>query len=167
MAVPCLKLLLEAITNESLADLDFVVLQGSIDWYAEGGATTAKAFRSLSLDEREDILEYLGEFSLYEEISAGGREYLLVHAGLGNFSPDKPLENYDPIEMLFGCADYGRVYYPDKYVVTGHTPTRNIPGNPNPDRIFRQNNHIAIDCGCGFGGCLAAICLDTDQEFYV
>lgn len=36
-----------------------------------------------------------------------------------------------------------------------------------PDRIFKKNNHIAIDGGCAFGGRLSAICLDTGEEFYV
>ena len=31
---------------------------------------------------------------------------------------------------------------------------------------LRPNNHIAIDCGCAFGGPLAAIRLDTGEEFY-
>ena len=57
---------------------------------------------------------------------------------------------------------------PDTYVVTGHTPTQHIAGNPKPGYIYRKNNHIAIDCGASLpGGRLAAICLDTGEEFYV
>lgn len=42
-----------------------------------------------------------------------------------------------------------------------------IEGNPNPGFIYRYNNHIAIDCGAYYpGGRLAAICLDTGEEFY-
>lgn len=111
-------------------------------------------------------MEYIGEFLLYEEITVGGRDYVLVHAGLGGFFPNRPLEDCQPHELLFNRMDYGRVYYMDKIIVTGHTPTRRIPGNPDPDRIFRQNNHIAIDGGCGFGDRLVAICLETDEEFY-
>lgn len=34
--------------------------------------------------------------------------------------------------------------------------------------IYKGNNHIAIDCGCSIpGGRLAAICLDTMEEYYV
>lgn len=55
----------------------------------------------------------------------------------------------------------------DKYVITGHTPTQAIRNNPNPGYIYRQNNHIAIDCGATYpGGRLAAICLDTGEEYY-
>lgn len=36
-----------------------------------------------------------------------------------------------------------------------------------PGSIYRKNNHIAVDCGASFhGGRLAAICLDTGEEFY-
>jgi len=45
---------------------------------------------------------------------------------------------------------------------------RLIKENPKPGFIFRNNNHIAIDCGACFpGGRLAAICLDTDEEYYI
>lgn len=57
--------------------------------------------------------------------------------------------------------------FSDKYVITGHTPTQAIRNNPNPGYIYRRNNHIAIDCGATYpGGRLAAICLDTGEEYY-
>ena len=34
-------------------------------------------------------------------------------------------------------------------------------------RIYRQNRHIALDCGAVFGHALGCICLDTGEEFYV
>ena len=62
---------------------------------------------------------------------------------------------------------YKTKYFEDVYVVTGHTPTLTIKENPRPGYIYRINNHIAIDCGACFpGGRLAAICLDTGEEFY-
>jgi serine/threonine protein phosphatase 1 len=62
----------------------------------------------------------------------------------------------------------GKTYFPDKYVVTGHTPTQMIEQNPKPGFIYRKNNHIAIDCGANFpDGRLAAICLDTGEEYYI
>ena len=169
MAAYCLRFLAREITDEAIAALDGARLAALSEWLdpANGGQATLDAFRRLSPEDREDILDYLDEFSLYEEVSAGGKDYLLVHAGLANFSPDRPLEDYAPDELILGRPDYGRIYFPDRYIVTGHTPTRNIPGNPAPDRIFKRNRHIAIDCGCAFGGPLGAICLDTGKEFYV
>lgn len=51
--------------------------------------------------------------------------------------------------------------------MTGHTPTQVIKGNSRPGFIYQKNHHIAIDCGCVFGGKLACLCLETMEEFYV
>lgn len=166
-AAYCLRFLLKEITEDAIAELDDIQWAALEEWFLNGGRATLSAFQRLSPEERLDIWDYLNEFSLYEEVSIGGKDYLLVHAGLENFSPDRPLEDYALDELIFGRPDYSRLYYPDKYVVTGHTPTQTIPGNPAPGRIFRLNNHIAIDCGCAYGGPLAALCLDTGEEFYV
>jgi len=101
-------------------------------------------------------------------VSAGGREFLLVHAGLEPFQPGKPLEDYGPTELLFHRADYSRPYFSDQLTISGHTPTF-FTDRERGGYILRRNNHIAIDCGCGCyrpGGRLAAICLDTGEEFY-
>lgn len=162
----CLRFLLKEITDDTIAELDDVQWTALQEWFLNGGRATLADFHRLSPEERLEVRDYLGEFPLYEEVSVDSRDYLLVHAGLDNFSPDRSLEDYAADELIFGRPDYNRPYYPDKYVVTGHTPTQNISCNPNPGRIFRQNNHIAIDCGCGYGGLLAAVCLDTGEEFY-
>lgn len=167
MAAYCLHFLLREITDDTIAELDDIQWAALGEWFLNGGRTTLASFHRLSPEERLEVWDYLGGFSLYEEVSVGGKDYLLVHAGLDNFSPDKPLEDYTLHELIFCRPDYGRPYYTDKYVVTGHTPTQVIPGNPKPGRVYRANNHIAIDCGCGYGGPLAAICLDTGEEFYV
>ncbi len=95
------------------------------------------------------------------------KNYLLVHAGLGNYSPEKDIADYSLHELIWMRADYDVQYFSDIYVVTGHTPTQNIKENPRPGYIYRKNNHIAIDCGATFpGGRLAAVCLDTGEEYY-
>ena len=33
-------------------------------------------------------------------------------------------------------------------------------------KIYRGNNHIAIDVGAVFGEVLGCICLETEEEFY-
>lgn len=97
-----------------------------------------------------------------------GKTYVLVHAGLGNFAPDKELWEYELDELVWERADYGRVYYEDKYVITGHTPTMAITENPRPGYIYQANHHIAIDCGCNFPqGRLGCLRLEDMKEFYV
>lgn len=64
--------------------------------------------------------------------------------------------------------DFSVPYSTDRIVVCGHTPTQLIEENDRPGYIMKKNNYIAIDCGACFrGGRLAAICLDTGEEFYV
>ena len=167
VAAVCLKELSKQITEESLDSLDKNILGVISDWLSDGGAATLKEFRSLPLEDRADVMDYLGEFSLSEEINVAGKTYILAHAGLGNFTPDKSLGDCSLEELAFGRTDYTKQLFDDKYLITGHTPTRLIPGNSKPDYIYRINNHIAIDCGCVFGGRLGAICLDTGEEFYV
>ena len=169
MALECLKFLMQEVTEEALAGLDRDMLEGYLIWIDHnGGRTTLDEFRALDVQSRQDVIDFIGEFDIYEDITVNGRDYLLVHAGLGNFYPGKDIENYSLADLVWSRAEYDIEYYPDKYVVTGHTPTQGIPGNPNPGYIYRVNNHIAIDCGCYFrGGRLAAICLDTGEEYYV
>ena len=115
----------------------------------------------------QDVIDFIKEFLIYEEVSVNDKNYLLVHGGLGNYSPEKDIDDYSLHELIWSRADYNIQYFSDKYVITGHTPTQAIRNNPNPGYIYRQNNHIAIDCGATYpGGRLAAICLDTGEEYY-
>lgn len=169
MARDCLKFLMQEVTKETLSKLDSEMLEGYLTWIEHnGGQTTIDEFRALDAASRQDVIDFIDEFDIYEEITVGGRDYLLVHAGLGNFYPGRELEDYSLAELVWSRAEYDVEYYPDKYTVTGHTPTQGIPGNPNPGFIYKNNHHVAIDCGCYVpGGRLAAICLDTLKEYYV
>ena len=137
-------------------------------WLQNGGQTTVEQFRKLDKLERMDLLEYLAESPLYEVIQYHEKQYVLVHAGLGNFDPEKDLGEYELDELLSERMDYSKRYYPDKntFVITGHTPTIYIPGWEKPE-VYQQNGHIAIDCGCAAGGRLAAYCIETEQVTYV
>lgn len=114
-----------------------------------------------------DIIEFIKDFLIYEEVSVSGKDYLLVHAGLGNFSREKDLEDYTLKDLVWERPNYDTQYFPNKYVVTGHTPTQIIRGNPNPGCIYKNKGNIAIDCGAFIpNGRLAAFCLDSGEEFY-
>ncbi len=166
MAMYCLKFLMKNIDNENINALGNEQIEALTDWLLNGARPTIDEFYSLGKEERLDIIDYIGDFRLYEEVSVGENNYILVHSGIRGFSVDKPLNAYSPYDFLFTRPDYSVPYSHDVFVVSGHTPTQIIPGNPNPGRIYRANNHIAIDCGCSFEGVLGAICLDTGEEFY-
>ena len=111
-------------------------------------------------------MEYLEDLETYELVRAGNKSFLLVHSGLGNFHPEKELDDYSPEELTCFRTDYSKKYFDsdDFYIVSGHTPTLSITGKAE---IYKSNNNICIDCGAAIGGKLACLCLDTMEEFYV
>ena len=169
-AAVCLPWLMEEVTDRSLAGLDDVRLAALQEWIINGGGPTLRGLKELSRVEREDILDYLREMELYAGAEAGGRSFVLTHAGLDHFSPEKPLEDYGLEDFLFCRPKPDEAFWPDRYLVYGHTPTRLLRarmGQPLSDDILCWGRQIAIDCGCGFDGKLGCICLDTMEEFYV
>ena len=166
MAIRVLKKLMQEVTEESCEELlNQNFMQELFLWQQDGGAVTLEEFKKLSIEERSDVIDYLEEFSLYEEVNVGDKCFVLVHAGLDDFSVDRELEDYKLHELIFNSPDYEKVYYKDKYLVTGHLPT--ISNEENTGQIIIKNNHISIDCGKVYGGKLAAVCLNTMEVFYV
>lgn len=167
MALDLLKELTLEITDDNVdTHLNAELMNKLLEWQLNGGDTTMKQFQKLSKDEREYVLEYLEEFAPYELIKVGNRKFLLVHSGLGNFSPDKELDEYTLEELTYIRPDYDKIYFAadNLFIVGGHTPTLAISGKPE---IYKNNNNICIDCGAAFDGKLACLCLDTMEEFYV
>lgn len=167
MALECLEFLNKKITKESIEKVDLKTVENLITWQISGGKTTIEEFYKLKPKTREYVIDFIKDFIVYEELTIDDNDYLLVHGGLGNYSAEKDIEDYSLKELVWNRADYKIRYFEDVYVVTGHTPTQEIEENPNPGYIYWTNNHIAIDCGAYFlEGRLAAICLDTGEEFY-
>ena len=135
------------------------------EWSADGGAVTLSAFRELDEDAREGVIDYLSDMALYEEIEVGGQEYLLVHAGIANFTPDIDLDTLDPEDLFGEALDLTKKYYDDKIIIVGHNPTTS--DNGGEDRIFYGNNSIDIDCGVARGGRLGCLCLENKKEYYI
>jgi len=168
MALECLPFLMQEITEESIAKMKPDILLGLMDWNRNGAKATVDELRLYDKEIQKEIVEFISDFEMYAELSLGGKEFVLVHAGLGNFSPDRPLWDYELEELVWVRPDYGKAYYDDIYVVSGHTPTQFIDSNPRPGYIYQANHHIAIDCGCNVpGGRLGCLRLDDMKEFYV
>jgi serine/threonine protein phosphatase 1 len=141
-------------------------LQEAFDaWCADGGDVTLSQLRSLTRAQQYDLIDYLDDTPLYDVVDAGGRTYVLVHAGLGNFSPDKELDEYTYDELCCSQPDYTRQHFPQEhvYIVSGHTPTQLINGRAE---ILSCSHNLLIDCGAVFGGRLACLCLDTLTAYY-
>ena len=160
------KLLVEITDENAETHLDAQAIGMYLEWTANGGDTTVKEFRLLERDEQLDLLDYMDEFVLYDIIDVSDRTFILVHGGLGNYTPGKKLKDYTPDELTFCRPDYNVKYFedPDIYVISGHTPTLSITGEAS---IYYNGNNIVIDCGAAYGGRLACLRLEDMQEFYV
>ena len=167
LGLSILKKLVVEVTEETLDILDEKLIEMMLVWYENGGESTLEEFKKLEKDYQNDILDYISEFELYQEVSCNGQDYILVHAGLGGFEADRPIHSYFIDELIDTRTDYGRQYFDNKILVTGHTPVQAIKENNGKDKIYKNLNHIAIDCGCGFGQKLAVYCLDDGREFYI
>ena len=111
-----------------LSDMTSAGIESCLLWMNDGGDQTLRQLKRGGDEALQRVAAYLADLSLYGEVSAGSRDYLLVHAGLEPFQPEKPLEEYGPAELLFHQADYNRPYFRDRYTITGHTPTFFIEG---------------------------------------
>lgn len=167
MAVECLSFLLTEVTDRALEDLDLKTLENLVTWQYNGAKSTIDEFRALSREMKDEVIEFIKDFSLYEEVNVNGQDYLMVHAGLGNYESGKDIEDYSLRDIIWMRADYETKYFDDKIVISGHTPTQLIEDNPKPGYVYKKNNHLAIDCGSYMDdGRLVAVCLETGEEFY-
>ena len=142
------------------------ILSEMTEWIRDGGAPTMEGFKALDDDMKEGILEYLSDLSLYEEVEAGGRKYLLLHAGIADFDPETPLEDYMPEDFISEALDVSMPLFSDVTVVAGHVHTYEIEGAER-GKIYRGEGCLLIDCGAAFDEALGCIRLDDETEFYI
>lgn len=128
-------------------------------WVKEGGQSTLEAFRSLDEDQREGVLEYLEELTLFEEVEVKGKRYVLLHAGIADYDPDADLWDYLPEDFFSEPLDPAVRLMEDATVVVGHTPTAS-------GKIEYGEGSIFLDCGVANGGRLGCLCLETGKEYY-
>ncbi len=141
----------------SMPDPDFAAEMTA--WAADGGRPTLDGFRALDEDMREGVLDYLAEFTLFEEIEVKGKEYVLAYAGIADFDPDAELDDYQP-EDFFTPAAKGDRFFEDRTLIVGCVSTES-------GKIEREDGVIRLDCGAREGGKLSCLCLESGEEFYV
>lgn len=167
MLLSC-QFLFQQVSEESLSDLDGEKMKLLNLWMRNGAAPTLAGLRKLlkeQPDMLEGILDYLHDAPLYDTVEVGGRRYILVHAGLGNFEKDKPLRTYAPEELLWTRPNLQTEYFDDVTVIFGHTPTLFF-GEDFRGRAVRTDSWICIDSGAAAGGSPMLLRLDDLQEFY-
>ncbi len=134
-------------------------------WIKDGGEPTLSGYRALDKDMQEGVIDYLSDMPLYEEVTVNGTDYLLLHQGIYDFTPDVELDWLEPEDFFSESLDPTAKYFEDKTIIAGHTQTSE--SNGGADRIFYGNGTVFVDCGLGRGGRLACLCLENGKEFYV
>ena len=160
--------LFEEVTEDSLADLNAQKLALLENWMENGGSPTLAGLRKILRRDPELIqgmLEDLQDAPLYEILDVNGRTYILTHAGLGNFRPDKPLEDYSPEELLMARPTLDARYFSRATVIFGHTPT-SFFGETYRGKALHTPTWICIDTGAACGGKPMLLRLEDGKEFY-
>ena len=166
LAIEILRKLCREITEENCeSGISENDIKSLTYWQMDGGGTTLNEFKRLDNDSKLFLLDYLEEFQPYDEITVNDKNFLLVHGGVPYDKREIPMSEQDLGEILTERPDYTKVYFDDKYLVTGHTPTCLIDEDFD-GKIYSANRHIAIDCGAVFGKKLGCIRLDDFKEFY-
>lgn len=159
--------LFDEVTEESIAAVSNETMALLTEWQMNGGDITIKALGELNKtapDTVLDILNFLRDLPLYERVSAGGREFLLTHAGLGNFAPDKAIEEYTADELIWHRPNIDERYFKDIYTIFGHTPTA-VFGKEYEGEILFTDTWACIDCGVNFGAEPILLRPDDMQQF--
>lgn len=166
MLLSC-EFLFDEITDESIESFDTGKMSLLSNYQFNGGDVTLKALYELkkkSPDTVMDILDYLNDAPLYEAVSAGGRDFLLVHSGLGNFDKNKKLSEYFADDLLWTRPNFDDTYFDDIITVFGHTPTMTY-GDEYRGRIIITPTWINIDAGAGSGEEPVLLRLDDMTEY--
>ena len=136
-------------------------------WYRNGGLVTHNYIKHIRKELRREIFDYLRKLPINIKIEVNGKHFLLVHGS--------PEENYSWIYREYETKEKFAVWerwqpcdpIPEGYtLVFGHTPTIHFQSK-DPLEIWRSDNAIGIDCGCGYSdGRLACLRLDDMKVFY-
>ncbi len=156
--------LFEEVTESALANLSADKMALLMHWRENGGEKTMKGLLALDPEIRADILDYLREAPLWDEVEVNGRDYILTHSGLGGFSPEREAADYSDQELLWNRPSFDDEYYPDRTVVFGHTPTHYY-GQEYKGSILVCDSWINIDTGAACGLAPTLLRLDDMQTF--
>ena len=157
--------LLGEVTDDMVRSISADTLAAFGRWMRNGGGVTARALNALPPEKRDEIADFLLDLPLYERVNAGGREFLLVHGGLGGFDPGKPIEDYSPDELIWHRPSLDERYFDDVTTVFGHTPTVYY-GRDFRGRALFTDTWIDVDTGASGGIPPMLLRLDDLKEFY-
>lgn len=166
MLLAC-KFVFDEITDESIEALNEDKITLLNNYMLNGGDVTLKSLSKLGKKSPEtvrDIYDYLADAPLYEAVTAGDNDFILVHGGLENFRKDKKLSEYTADELIWCWPELDDEYFDNIITVFGHTPTMSY-GNENKGNILKTRTWIDIDVGAAYGEEPILLRLDDLMEF--
>ena len=166
MLLAC-RFLFKEVTEENIVSLSNEELRPYMDWLLNGADPTIRSLKAIHDQDPQmlrDIVDYLQGLKLYKEVSACGRDFVLVHSGLGGFSPERKLSDYSADELLWTRPSPNEYYFTDRMTILGHTPTGYSFGEKG--RMFRTETWIDIDTGAAGGGAPMLLRLEDLKAFY-
>ncbi len=124
-------------------------------WMTEGGQAVLDAFRELDGEMREGVLDYLGDFTCFEEAEVGGKTYLLLSSGIAAFDRSADLYELEPSSFIDTPLVLENEYFPNKTVITADAGI-------DASSVVKAGKNICI-------GCRRAVALRLDDlaEFLV
>lgn len=152
MLLAC-EFLFDEITDESISSFDSGKMEILTNYQLNGGDVTLKALSKLNKESPEtvaDILDYLHDAPLYEAVTAGGKDYFLVHSGIDDFEKGRKISEYPADAFIWAWPELEDEYFDDITTVFGHTPTMNY-GEKYRNKVIKTRTWIAIDMGAGDG----------------
>ncbi len=160
--------LFDEITDESIDNFNMRKVRWLNVWQANGGEATIAELSKETSGMRQMILEYLQETPLYDTVSVGGKNYLLVHAGLGlsESGKIKKLTECSENDLLWSRPNLSTQYSFEFITILGHTPTY-FYGDKFKGKILKTSTWIDVDTGAAIGLSPALLRLDDMQEFYL
>ena len=152
MLLAC-EFLFDEITEESISSFDSEKMEILTNYQLNGGDVTLKALSKLNKESPEtvaDILDYLHDAPLYEAVTAGNKDYFLVHSGIDDFEKGRKISEYPADAFIWAWPELEDEYFDDITTVFGHTPTKYY-GEEYSNKIIKTRTWIAIDMGAGDG----------------
>ena len=144
-------------------------LRSFLHWSDNGGTATLNGFAALRETDPEcvpRILAYVSRAPLFAVTRVRGMNFLLTHAGLGHFHPDRPIQEYPAEDLLWNRPSLEDEYFDDVMTVFGHTPTI-MYGHEYAGKIIRTRTWCNIDVNTAAHDTIAVLRLDDMKEFYI
>ena len=166
MMLAC-RFIIGEITDSSVDSLTTEDIHRLGVWDRNGSAPTIAGLSNETPEMREMIFEYISEAPIYDTVSIGESDFVLVHGGL--------MHEDGKLKRISECLDHDLIwhrpllneeYSNDFTTVFGHTPTYFF-GEEYRGKILKTKTWVDIDVGAAYGMSPALLRLDDMQEFYL